>query len=141
MKTILSQFNLFFLRKNFKRTKAEIKSKPTNKTKLSKQKTTKATIFRAQKLLRGGKLVILRFLKKINCPDNVIYYTTELCSIDFAVFKLLLTSFISTHKTLRPIRQDRRLSTYGTFKNAGSKPARGRFYSRGTLTSKEALDT
>ena len=63
IKTILSQF--FFLRKNFKRTKTQIKSKPTNKTKLSKQKTTKATSFCAQKLLTGGKLVILHFLKKI----------------------------------------------------------------------------
>ena len=43
----------------------QIKSKLTNKTKLSEQSTTKATIFDPQKLLRGGKLVILRFLKKI----------------------------------------------------------------------------
>ena len=43
----------FFLRKNFKRTKTKIKPKPTNKTKASKQKTLKATIFRAEKLLRG----------------------------------------------------------------------------------------
>ena len=56
---------VFFLRKNFKRTKTQIKSKRTNKTKLSEQKTTKATIFRAQKLLRGEKLVILRFSKKL----------------------------------------------------------------------------
>ena len=34
-----------FLTKGFKRTKAQIKQKPTNKTKLSKQKTTKATVF------------------------------------------------------------------------------------------------
>ena len=54
IKTILSQLTFF--------TK---KSKPTNKTKLSEQETTKATIFRAQKLLRGRKLVILRFIKKL----------------------------------------------------------------------------
>ena len=35
----------FFLRKKFKRTKTQIKPKPTNKTKLSEQKATKATIF------------------------------------------------------------------------------------------------
>ena len=32
----------------------QIKPKPTNKTKTSKQKSTEATIFCAQKLLRGG---------------------------------------------------------------------------------------
>ena len=47
-------FFFFFLQKNFKRTKMQIKPKPTNKTKTSKQKTTEATIFCAQKLLRGG---------------------------------------------------------------------------------------
>ena len=41
----------------------QIKSKPTNKTKLSEQKTTKATIFCTQKLLRERKMVVLRFLK------------------------------------------------------------------------------
>ena len=54
------QFQIF-LQKNFKRTKMQIKTKPTNKTKLSKQKTTKAVVFGTQKLLRGGKLFILRF--------------------------------------------------------------------------------
>ena len=49
----LSRQFQFFLRKNFKRTKTQIKPKPTNKTKTSKQKTLKATIFRAEKLLRG----------------------------------------------------------------------------------------
>ena len=39
----------------------QIKTKSTNKTKLSKQKTTKAVFFGTQKLLRGGKLFILRF--------------------------------------------------------------------------------
>ena len=44
LSTILSQF-IFFLRKNFERTKTRHKQKRTNKTKLSEQKTTKATIF------------------------------------------------------------------------------------------------
>ena len=38
-----------------------ISTKPTNKTKTSKQKITKATIFRAQKLPRGLKLFVLTF--------------------------------------------------------------------------------
>ena len=42
-----------------------MKPKPTNKTKKSQQKTTKATIFRAEKLPKGEKLVISCFLKKI----------------------------------------------------------------------------
>ena len=49
--------------------------------------------------------------------------------------------FVSAHKTLWPNRQDKRLPTHGAFKNAGSKPARGRFYGCGTLTLKEALGT
>ena len=54
-----------FLRKNLELTKTQIKLKPTNKTKTSEQKATKATVFGAQKLLRGGKLFVLLFLKKI----------------------------------------------------------------------------
>ena len=34
---------------NFERTKTQMKAKPTNKTNISEQKTTKATIFRAHK--------------------------------------------------------------------------------------------
>ena len=51
----------FFLRKDFKRTKTRHKQIPTNKTKISEQKSTKATSFDAQKRLRGGKLFILHF--------------------------------------------------------------------------------
>ena len=51
----------------------------------------------------------------------------------FCVFYLYLTSvlsnyfylFISIHKDLWSNRQDKRLLTYGTSKNLGSKPARG----------------
>ena len=44
---LLGQFqtSFFFLRKDFTRTKTQIKSKPINKMKLSEQKTMKATIF------------------------------------------------------------------------------------------------
>ena len=55
------QVCIFFLQKNFEHTKTCHKPKPTNKTKLSKQKTTKTTIFRAEKLLRMVKLFILQF--------------------------------------------------------------------------------
>ena len=44
---------LFLLRKDFKSTKTLIKQKSTNKTKLSEEKTIRATIFCAQKLLGG----------------------------------------------------------------------------------------
>ena len=56
-----SLFIFFFLRKDFKRTKTRHKQIPTNKTKISEQKSTKATSFDAQKRLRGGKLFILHF--------------------------------------------------------------------------------
>ena len=47
---LLGQFQTsLFLRKDFTRTKTHIKPKPTNKIKLSEQKTTKATISRAQR--------------------------------------------------------------------------------------------
>ena len=46
-------FIYFFLRKGFERTKTQIKPKPTDKTKPREKKTTKATIFCAQKLLKG----------------------------------------------------------------------------------------
>ena len=42
-------FTLFFLRKNFERTKTRRKQKLTNKTKISKQKTTKTTFFCVRK--------------------------------------------------------------------------------------------
>ena len=54
---------VFFLRKKFKRTKTQIKPKPTNKTKLSEQKATKATVFQDLKISERGKWVLLRFLK------------------------------------------------------------------------------
>ena len=51
--------------KSFKRTKTQIKPKSTNKTKISEQKTTMATIFRAPKTSKRGKIVYFAFLKKI----------------------------------------------------------------------------
>ena len=45
IRTISSQ--CIFFTKKFGRTKTQIRPKPTNKTKLSEKKTTKAKIFRA----------------------------------------------------------------------------------------------
>ena len=45
IRTISSLFIFFFLQKIFQRTKTQIKQKSINRTKISKQKTTKATIF------------------------------------------------------------------------------------------------
>ena len=52
---------IFFLIKKFKRTKTQIKPKPTNKIKLSEQKATKATIFQDLKTSERGKWVLLLF--------------------------------------------------------------------------------
>ena len=86
--------------KSFKRTKTQIKPKSTNKTKISEQKTTMATIFRAQKLLREGKLFILRFLKKF----EIVLITSFTTVLNYAVLTLPLSNyfylFLSTHKTL-----------------------------------------
>ena len=64
IRTALSLF-IFFSQKDFKHTKTHHKQKPTNKTKISKQETTKATIFQAQKFLRRWKLfpVLVLFLQ------------------------------------------------------------------------------
>ena len=51
----------YFFTKRFRVHKNTHKQKSTNKTKLSKHQTTKATIFFAHKLLRGRKSFVLRF--------------------------------------------------------------------------------
>ena len=80
---------LFFLQKKFERTKTQIKPKPTNKTKLNEQKTTKATIFCAEKLLRGGKLFLLHFLKKI----DIVLITSLTIPLNYAVSTLSLLNY------------------------------------------------
>ena len=59
---VIRKISSLFILKDFERTKTQIKPKPIKK--LSEQKSTKARIFRAQKFLKGKKLVILCFLKK-----------------------------------------------------------------------------
>ena len=45
-----------------------------------------------------SKIGYFAFLKKkLNCPDNFIYYTTELCCLNFAVIKLLLPIYHYSH--------------------------------------------
>ena len=51
----------FFFTKKFWAKKTRHTLKPSNKKKLRKQKTTKATIFSAQELLRGWKSFVLSF--------------------------------------------------------------------------------
>ena len=45
IKTISSQFIIFFFRKGFQRTKTQIKPKPTNKTKTNEQKQQRQQFF------------------------------------------------------------------------------------------------
>ena len=52
---------LFYYMKRFRARKNTHKQTLTNKTELSKYLTTKATIFRVHKLLRGWKSLVLRF--------------------------------------------------------------------------------
>ena len=56
--------------------------KLTNKIKTRQQKSTEATSFRAQKLLRGGKFVYFAFLKKIETV-LIISFTILLKIFDF----------------------------------------------------------
>ena len=43
--------------------------------------------------------------------------------------------------TLLPNHKEKQLVIHGAFKNAGSKPVRGRLHGSGAVISKEALDT
>ena len=83
----------FFYEKILSAQKTHHKQKTNQQNKIKQTKGNKGNNFsRAQKLLRGWKLFVLRFgaffyaqnifVKKINkrtwnCPDNLIHYTTE----------------------------------------------------------------
>ena len=73
---VIRKMTFFFLRINLERIKTQIEPKPTNKIKLSEQRTTKATFFRAEKPLRERKLFILRFLKRTEIV-LITSYTTS----------------------------------------------------------------
>ena len=87
------------------------------------------------------KTVRFAFLKKV----EIVLITSFTILLNYEVSTLPLSNHfypsIITHKTLWPNRQDRRLLTHGTFKNASLKQVRGRLHGCGTLTSKEALGT
>ena len=87
------------------------------------------------------KTLRFAFLKK----TEIVLITSFTILLNYAVSTLPLSNpfypSIITHKTLWPNCQDRPLLTHGTFKNAGSKPVRGRFHGCGTLTSKVVLGT
>ena len=116
------QTSSFFIWKDFACTKTQIKPKPTNKIKLSKQKTTKATIFCASKLLREC-LVWFAFLymqnlfiKKVNWFRVVLitsFYCTESKNllVIFAGLENLLFIFADFEQVKNSIR--RNSLTYG----------------------------
>ena len=87
------------------------------------------------------KIVCFAFLKK----NEFVFIASFTILLNYAISTLPLSNYfypsISTYKTLWPNYQDKRLLAHETFKNAGSKPVRGKFHGCGTLTSKEALGT
>ena len=78
----ISSLSLFFLRKYFECTKTRHKQKPTNKTKTSKHRRTKTTIFTDTKTSKRVKIVCFAlwyifcvqniFVKKINRLEIVL---------------------------------------------------------------------
>ena len=66
-----------------------------------------------------------------------MYYTTELCSLNFAVIKILPPIYQDSKESMAN-REDKRLLKRETFKNASLKPVTCSFHGCGSLTSKEA---
>ena len=84
---------VYFLRKDLERTKTQIKPKPTNKTKISEQKATKANTFSRRKTSKRGKIVYFAFLKKteivlitsftiLHSIINILYFSVKQPDID-----------------------------------------------------------
>ena len=92
-----------------------------------------------RKTSKRGKIGCVVFLKKI----EIVMITSFTILLNYAVSTLLLSNYfypsISTHKTLRHNRRDKRLLMHGTFKNAGSKPVRCRFHGCGTLAGSKPV--
>ena len=86
-------FFLFFTKKFY--TKMQVMPKSTT----SQNKNNKGNNFLRRKTPKSVKIVCYVFLKKNwNCLDILIYYTTELCSFNFAVIKLpIISQDSSTH--------------------------------------------
>ena len=74
----LSRQFLFFFSINFCNSKTRHKQKPASKTKVSEQKTTKATILCAQKLYKSEKIIYFAvLLSKISCKKIEIVSITS----------------------------------------------------------------
>ena len=130
IRTISSQF--FFLRKDFKRTKTQIKPKPTNKTKTSKQKTTKAIFFCAQKVLRWG------FLKKIETVLIISFaLLLKICSFLLCYYQIASTCSLVLTRLYGLMVTTSDYEHIGLLRMQIQKPARSRFHGCETLTSKE----
>ena len=92
---VIRKMTFFFLRINLERIKTQIEPKPTNKIKLSEQRTTKATFFRAEKPLRERKLFILRFLKRTEIVLITSYTTSYVITqLSFVLIVFLVFSFL-----------------------------------------------
>ena len=61
IRTISSQFNFFFLRKDFERTKTQINQNQPTKTKKSERKTTKKTVFLRTKTSKKVEIIFFGF--------------------------------------------------------------------------------
>ena len=137
IRTISSQF-IFFLRKDFKRTKTQIKPKPTNKTKTSKQKTIKAIFFCAQKVLRGGEVVILRFLKKIEIVLIISFaLLLKICGFLLCYYQIASTCSVVLTRLYGLMVRTSDYEYIGLLRMQVQNPARSRFHGCETLTSKE----
>ena len=128
----------FFLRKDFKRTKTQIKPKPTNKTKTSKKKTTKAIFCCPQKLLREGEVVILSFLKKIEIVLIISFaLLLKICGFLLCHYQIASTCSLVLTRLYGLMVRTSDYEHIGLLRMQVQKPARSRFHGCETLTSKE----
>ena len=79
IKTIFCLF-IFFIGKILQHKKAQNMQKETNKTKVSEQKTAKATVFRVQNFIRVVKLFVLRVT--LFSTQNVFFKNLKTLSLN-----------------------------------------------------------
>ena len=85
----------------FAPTKCNLSKSQLTKQKQASKKQQRATVFRCTKCSKRGKIVYFAFLKKNqNCLDTLIYYTTVLCSLNFAVVKWLLVIYENSQDSM-----------------------------------------
>ena len=90
----------FFLQKNLNAQKRKSSQNQQTKQKQANTKQQRQQFF-SQKTSKRRKIGYFAFLKKkLNCPDNFICYTTELCCLNFAVIKLLLPIYHYSHDAM-----------------------------------------